>query len=103
MRITRKYLIEFLNKKFEEFEITQYEVYAVEPTRFSIHLLEGGAACLYIRFRVKGESWSHTNHGTFFCFYRIKDLQWYVNNGYEIYLKGDKYSLSNYELDVRKK
>lgn len=67
-----------MNQKFKELEINDYEVYDVVPTKFSADLLEGGACCLYIRFKKIGEPLSHTNHGTFFSFYRMKDIDFYL-------------------------
>lgn len=104
MRITAKYLVDFVNKKFEQFEINDYEVYSIEPTRFNAHLIEGGAASLYIKFRKKDSIKNLTNHGYFLCFYPMKHLQQYINSGeYELYINSkDSYSISNFELDIRK-
>ena len=103
MRITRKYLISFLNKKFKELEINEYEIYDVEPTRFAAELLEGGACCLYIKFKKIGEPLSYTNGGVFYSFYRMKDIDFYLKKGYEMFLKTDRLgTISNMELDLRK-
>lgn len=106
-RITRKYLINWINNKFKELEIFEYEVYDVEPTRFSGHLLEGGAACLFIRFKRKGDG-SFMAKGTFYSFYRIYDIQKHIENGWELWLNpnmgryGTPSPLNNWELDLRK-
>ncbi len=106
-RVTRKYLINWINEKFKELEIFEYEVYDVEPTRFTGHLLEGGAACLFIRFRRIGDH-SIFASGNFYSFYRIYDIQNFLKNGYELWLNpnmgryGAPSPLNNWELDVRK-
>lgn len=95
--------LSFLNQKFKELEINEYEVYDVVPTKFSADVIEGGACCLYIRFKKIGEPLSHTNNGTFFSFYRMKDIDFYLKNGYEMFLKSDRIgAISNFELDIRK-
>lgn len=107
MRITRKYLINWINNKFKELEIVEYEVYDVEPTRFSSEQLQGGAASLFIRFKRKNDD-SIMSKGLFYSFYRIKDLQDHINNGWELYLNpnmgryGIPSPLNDWELDLRK-
>ena len=107
MRITRKYLINWINEKFKELEIFEYEVYDVQPTGFSNQQIEGGAASLAIQFKTKDDN-SYFSKSTFYCFYRIKDLQKHIDEGWELWLNPNmgKYGipepLNNWELDLRK-
>jgi len=101
-RITKKYLIDFVNEKFKTFEIKEYYVSGVEITRFRDYDIEGGACRLI--FTVK-EKKNENNFCHFYCFYSIKQIQQHCDIGYELYLKNNsRFGLiREFELDLRKK
>lgn len=101
-RLTKAKLIKWINAKFKDYEIDDYEVYDIEQTRFRAQDYEAGAAALYIRFRNIND---HNKMDLFLCTFKIKELEWYVNNGYELKLDFNQrkiFSLNNLELDVKK-
>lgn len=101
-RITAKYLQDWVNKKFEHLEITEYECYLVERTYFTTDQYESGATALYIKIRSKGSDNPYLT-GTMFCFYSMRTLTEYINNGYELFIKFKRNaSLNEAELDIRK-
>lgn len=101
-RLTKAKLIKWINYEFQRVGIKEYEVYAIEQTRYRSVEYEAGAAFLHIRFR------SITNHdhtGLFLCFYKIKQLEDYLKNGYSLTLQLDwrkGLTLTNLELEVCK-
>ena len=104
-RLTTKKLIKWLNEQFIKFEITQYEVTDISRTYFTSNDYECGACRLIIHFKHKATE--HTaihNNGYFYCFYRIKELENYMKEGYELYLqdKGKFGLLTDLEIEVRK-
>jgi len=99
-RITLKYIQQWLNDKFIELEITEYEIFSVERTHYREYDYEGGAARLVIGFRNKED---YRYFGYFNCFYSLRDIEQHLKNGYELHLKFDRFGiLSNCELDIRK-
>lgn len=104
-RLTVKKLINWLNEKFTQLQINEYEVIDIHRTYFNQNDYEGGACRLVITFKNKKLSDdSPFSKGSFYCFYRIKELQWFLENGYELFLLDNSRIgiLSNFELDVRK-
>ena len=104
-RLTAKKIIVWLNTEFNRLNISKYEVYAIERTFYSQSDYEAGACRLVIKFKNKNvDDDSIISHGTFNCYYRIMELQWYINNGYELFLKeaGRLGLMSQLELDLRK-
>jgi len=102
-KVTSKKLVEWLNEKFKEYEINEYIVTEVVSTRFSSEQIQGGACRLYIRFNLKDVSKRNVLlNPTFYCYYSMKELQWYINNGYELSLKLKGSYLTNLELDLKK-
>lgn len=83
-KLTKKKLIDWCNHKFTELENKDFEVYAIDNTRYTEREYESGAAFLNVRFRHKKD---HSIDDFFLCFYRIKDYQEYLNNGYSLIFK----------------
>lgn len=81
-RLTAKKLISWINEQFEKIEINNFEAFEITPTRFNSDQIEGGAALNFIRVRSKLDN---NQQCTMLLFYRIKQLEWYIKNGY--YLK----------------
>ena len=104
-RLTTAKLIDWVNFKFKELEILNFECYAISRTFFSQNDYECGACKLVIQYRNKSvDEKSLISTGTFVCYYRIKELEWFLKNGYELCLKDNSRFgfISNFELDVRK-
>lgn len=106
-RITYKYLVQFLNEEFKRFEITEFEVVKVERTHHRDCDYEAGATKLLIHFEPKDKSKKHPLiNGIFYCFYFVKELQWYVDNGYKLKLdfayRSSRMMLCDLELNVTK-
>lgn len=104
MRITKKYLIEWLNKKFIEFEITDYEVTEIRTTQYSQNQYESGACRLIISFenkKLNEDSLFHTSY--FLCFYTMGYMQQAINDGYELCIKSKGNSIKDFELEIRKR
>lgn len=98
VRVTRNYIKDWVNEKFKQLEILDFECYAVERTYFTQDQYESGACHLHINCK----SISRDLRVTFLCFYSIWYLQKEVNNGYELYLKFDRLGLiSNTTLELR--
>lgn len=105
MRVTSKYLIKWVNDKFKELEINEYECCEVIRTHFTSDQYESGACFLYIKIR---EVENHDICNKFLCFYPMYSLQYYLDNGYELFLDFSKQrtifiSLTDIEINVRKK
>lgn len=100
-RVTGKKLIEFLNQKFKDLEIDDYEIVEIVPTRYSSAAIEAGANKLQIKFQNKNDD---SVFGFFGSSYGMKELENYIKMGYRIYLKSHpRYLiLSNLQLEVTK-
>jgi len=110
MRVTKKTIIEWMNKKFDELEMFNFRVYDVERTRFTSDQYEGGAAKLYIRVRdTNFPIDSYHNSTTLLCSYSMGELQDHLNHGFDLVLKCNwrhgtsSFSLSHLELELSKK
>lgn len=98
-RVTRNWIKNWVNEKFKQLEIFNYECYEVNRTHFNQNDYECGACCLYIHCR-------HIESGnatTFLCFYPIWYIQQEINNGLELWLKFDRHNIiPNTTLELRK-
>ena len=104
-RLTYKKLIVWLNIKFQELEIKNYVVTEIARTYYSQNDYECGACRLMIYFENKQLEKLHILHkSNFMCFYTVSQLQWFLENGYELCLtdKNRDGLIKNFELDVRK-
>jgi hypothetical protein len=104
-RLTYKKLIIWLNEKFKKLEIKNYVVTEIARTYYTMNDYECGACKLMIYFENKQLDKSHILHKSYFmCFYTIGQLQWFLENGYELCLtdKNRDGIIKNFELDVRK-
>lgn len=103
-RLTTKKLIEWCNLKFKSLDIKTYEVFNIYPTRYTSAQYECGACRLVIQFRVKEQADKKDYSGSFYCFFRISELEEYIRSGYELYLHspGNRFIISDLVLDVRK-
>lgn len=108
-RLTAKKLVEWLNKKFEQLDITEYEIIDVKRTYYTSDQYEGGACKQHIYFKNKGQNIEHPSDlGTMMCFYNLKELEYYINNGWEMYFRvrnkfGNRFLIiSDLELDVKR-
>ena len=88
-RLTIKKLIEWCNDQFKNNGIgNTYEVFEIYATRFRYNDYECGACKLVIRYRNKTLPDGHlVSTGSFYCFYKISELQEYLKLGYRLYLK----------------
>ena len=96
-RLTVKKLISWLNEEFIRLEINNYEVYAIDRSRFTSDQYQNGAYFLYVRFRSKSDP---NQTEVFHCFYPIKDYQMYTRSGYELYLKFENRNLMINSLSI---
>lgn len=100
MRVTRKYLIGWLQDKFKELEL-DLEVVDIHKTHLRSDEYEGGAAHWIFTIKIP-------TSGLIFpilMFYPLSILQEELNNGYELFLdtrRGRGY-LPDSEVNVRKK
>ena len=104
-RLTSKKLVNWLNEKFLELGIKDYEVTQISRTHFNQNDYECGACRLLIHFKDKTLNDDHIlNNRHFMCFYRISELEWYIKNGYKLWLKDNSRQgyLTQFELDVQK-
>jgi hypothetical protein len=104
-RLTSKKLVKWLNEKFIELEIKNYEVTSILRTHFNQNDYECGACRLLIYFKDKTLPDDHfLNNNNFMCFYKISELEWYLQNGYRLWLKDNSRQgyLKHFELDVQK-
>lgn len=104
-RLTSTKLINWLNEKFLELEIKSYEVTSIVRTHFTQNDYECGACRLMIFFKDKTMPNDHfLNNNHFLCFYKISELEWYLKNGYTLWLKDNSRQgyLKHFELDVQK-
>ena len=105
-KINSKKLMDWINGKFLELEIKDYKIVSVNRTHYSQDAYEGGASRLIIEFvDLRSDINSLLSKGYFNCFYPLRELNYYLNNGYELFLKDRSRMgiLSQFELDVRKK
>ena len=105
-RLTIKKLIKWCNDQFAKLEITDYEVFEIYRTNFNQNDYECGACRLVIRFKNKTmKEGDYCSVGTFYCFYKISELEEYLKTGHDLYLKdnGQYGLLSNLEIEVRKR
>jgi hypothetical protein len=81
IRITRKYLSDWIDNKFKELEI-HFIVKEIYTTRYRGHEYEGGAAKLNITVcRTEDQ----TTTATMFCGMNLIEIQDYINNkGYRL-------------------
>ena len=104
-RLTSKKIIAWLNEKFIEIGAENYEVTQILRTHFSQNDYECGACRLLIYFKNKTLPDDHILNGKhFLCFYKISELEWYLKNGYKLWLKDNSRQgyLTQFELDVQK-
>ena len=105
-RLTGKKFLAFINQQFAKFEMSDYEAYAVERSRFTPDQYEGGACFLYVRIRTKSQSATHQRNAMscdMLCFYPLKEYAKHLANGYEMYLKMDRSGLiNNMTIELRK-
>lgn len=108
MRLTKKKLIEMVNQLFDKYEIKSFEVYAISATRYRGQDYEAGACKLHIYFRRKDGN-IDTGFGTafnyFISFFSIKELEYYINNGYYLkleFIRQGSISIKDLELNVQK-
>ena len=104
-RLTSKKIIAWLNEKFNELGINDYEVTHILRTHFTQNDYECGACRLLIYFKNKTLPDNHIlNNSSFLCFYKISELEWYIRNGYTLWLKDNSRQgyLKHFELDVQK-
>jgi hypothetical protein len=104
MKLTYKYLILFINEQFKKFGIVDYEVTQIWRTYYRRDEYEAGASKMQIIFKNNTLPTNHfANFGHFMCFYSLRELEQQLKNGYELYLKFDRFHiLSNLQLDVRR-
>lgn len=103
-RLTSKKLIKWINEKFIELGINNYEVTSISRTRFNINDYESGACRLLIHFKDRNYDYCLFNNKSFLCFYKISELEWYLKNGYNLFIKDNSRQgfLTHFELDVCK-
>jgi hypothetical protein len=105
-RLTANKLLDWVRQEFKKLGLTDYEVTEISRTHYSQDYYEAGASRLIVTFRNKAmdqNSFMSLNH--FLCYYRISDYDWYLKNGYELYLKDtERYGIiKNFTIEVRKK
>lgn len=103
IRVTTKYLTEWINAKLEEWEIDA-EVDHITRTHYRSHEYEAGAACLNIWLRHKKGKWG--NNALFFAFFSMGTMTHYLAQGYKLAIKV-KYPMfgiseENWELTVER-
>ncbi len=99
IRVTRNFLKDWVNEKFKQLEISTYICIDVDRTYFRSHDYEAGACNLHIICKHVASERTFV----FLCFYSISYLQRELNDGYELWLKFDKYNiLPNTTLEIRK-
>lgn len=100
IRVTRNWIKDWVNEKFKQLEIFDFECYEVSRTYFNQNDYECGACHLQIRCK-RVETGEST---TFFCFYPIWYIQKEINDGLELWLKFDRYNIvPNTTLELRNK
>ena len=103
MRITKKYLQNWLTNKLNELEI-DWVCTDVSRSYNRPFDIEGGACQLFFRIKHKTDTNSFFNEKTIYGFYSMGQIQDYIKMGYELHLKFDRHMiLSNCEVDLRKK
>lgn len=102
MRITSKYLQNWLSNKFKELEIPWQCVDVVRSGSLGKEV-EAGACFLYFRIKPLREDLCMYDQITMLGFYSMGQYQKLLNSGHELYLKFDKHMiLSNCEVEIRK-
>ena len=89
-RLTKKKLIKWINDQFIKFDITGYEAFKIEQTRYRPVDYEAGAAQLNIWVKPINEMANLDNTSFFMCFYRISELGMYAKKGAKIGLRFEK-------------
>lgn len=98
MRVTKKYLIKWVNEEFKRLEINDWEVFQIDKTRFRSQDYEEGACFLYVRFRFKE---NHTSTARFLCFYPLKEYEEHINNGKKLKLTfGRSFTLTDCTIEI---
>lgn len=99
MRITQRYLKEWLSEEFKRLEI-EYTIKEIYKTRLRPNEYEAGAAHFIIRAGLLNSTFDFSVFVPYPLYYLQKEL----NNGYELIfkLKEGRY-LADSELDIRKK
>ena len=97
-----KDLVEWVNKEFERFEITEYRAVEAVRTYHNQDAIEGGACRMLIFFECVNQKTMGSPY--FLCFYTLKQLNTYLKEGFEMYLDF-KHSivLTNITIEVRRK
>lgn len=106
MRITKKYLLKWINEQFVKFEMNHIEATEIVITRFRPDDYEGGACRMYVYLRDKEFDRDGLPPIYFMCFYKLSEYEDYINYGYEMYLKFKDPRLGllrDLEIDLRKK
>ena len=104
-RLTAKKLVNWCNEQLKKHGFENHEVTEISRTHLNQDDYENGACRLYIRFKDKTMvEGSFFSTGNFNCYYRISELQDYINAGYDLYLKlCHSGILRNTEIEVRKR
>lgn len=106
IRLTANKLKDWVNEKFKELEIVNYECTEIQRTFYTQDQYEAGACRLNILFKDRTLAVDHVaNRHYFHCFYSLGYLQKAINNGYEMYLTyqfNAAHILNNLEIEVRK-
>jgi hypothetical protein len=84
MRVTQKYLLNWLKAKFEQLEI-EYVPYDIQKTRFHPSQYEAGAANFLIRARHKTCKSDYFADAIILVPFPLWDYQGALNNGYELF------------------
>lgn len=106
-KLTYLKLQNWINEKFKELEIFDYEVFKVERTYYTSDAYESGAAKLNIWFKdiASNALPDPFNKSHFLCFYSLKELNEYLSNGQGLFLTfrdSRDCSLNNMEIGIIK-
>ena len=96
--VNSKYISTYVNRELKELGI-KMQVDEVYRTRYTPQQYEEGASKINIRL-LHINNPSHLLATTVLCFYSMKELTEYLNNGYQLRLKIP--STVNTELDIEK-
>lgn len=83
MRITGKYLTDWINNKLKELEI-DFHVTEISRTRFTGEQYEGGACKQIIRI---ASNQNENETCSFLCYFNMQELEEYVNSGWRLSLQ----------------
>ncbi len=104
MRVTKKYLTNWINAKMKELEIP-YEVQAIDHTRLRSDDYEGGAAIYVVRMKdigYEGQEWAMV----YLIFSTMRQIEYNLNNGWRLYFNpkiiGGTYILQDAEIGLTK-